>query len=153
MIRHLPNYRRESLRRAMAAGLLSAILLFTAKPVPSATAAQDQVSRDFQQTVTLGAGQSVHIEHKFGSVRLHGESGRDVKILRQVRMRKRNPSRKKSKSKYNRLAREYTSRRFIPKTKRDGFTPARTLRGPSVMTLGCRPTRPLRCETVSAAWR
>src|SRR5882762_2442691 len=85
MIRHLPNYRRESLRRAMAAGLLSAILLFTAKPVHSATAAQDQVSRDFQQTVTLGAGQSVHIEHKFGSVRLHGESGRDVKISATIR--------------------------------------------------------------------
>src|SRR5258707_1535027 len=85
MICHLPNYRRESLRRAMGAGLLSAILLFTAKPVHSATAAQDQVSRDFQQTVTLGAGQSVHIEHKFGSVRLHGESGRDVKISATIR--------------------------------------------------------------------
>src|SRR5258708_23188620 len=85
MIRHLPNYRRESLRRAMAAGLLSAMLLFTAKPVHSATAAQDQGSRDFQQTVTLGAGQSVHIEHKFGSVRLHGEPGRDVKISATLR--------------------------------------------------------------------
>ena len=85
MICHLPNYRRESLRRAMGAGLLSAMLLFTAKPVHSATAAQDQVSRDFQQTVTLGAGQSVHIEHKFGSVRLHGESGRDVKISATIR--------------------------------------------------------------------
>src|SRR5260370_10371597 len=85
MIRPLPNYQRESLRRAMAAGLLSAILLFTAKPVRSTTAAQDQVSRDFQQTVTLGAGQSVHIEHKFGSVRLHGESGREVKISATIR--------------------------------------------------------------------
>src|SRR5258707_2457011 len=85
MICHLPNYRRESLRRAMGAGLLSAILLFTAKPVHSATAAQDQVSRDFQQTVTLGAGQSVHIEHKFGSVRVHGEPGRDVKISATIR--------------------------------------------------------------------
>src|SRR5258707_9138325 len=85
MICHLPNYRRESLRRAMGAGLLSAILLFTAKPVHSATAAQDQVSRDFQQTVTLGAGKSVHIEHKSGSVRLHGESGRDVKISATIR--------------------------------------------------------------------
>src|SRR5260370_14855714 len=85
MIRHLPNYRRESLRRAMAAGLLSAMLLFTAKPVHSATAAQDQVSRDFQQTVTLGASQSVHIAHRFGSVRLHGESGRDVKISATIR--------------------------------------------------------------------
>src|SRR5258708_23229578 len=85
MIRHLPNYRRESLRRAMAARLLSAMLLFTAKPVHSATAAQDQVSRDFQQTVTLGAGQSVHIEHKFGNVRLHGDSGRDVNISATIR--------------------------------------------------------------------
>jgi len=85
MIRHLPNYRRESLRLAMAAGLLSAMLFFAAKPAHGATAAQDQVSRDFQQTVALGAGQSVHIEHKFGSVRLHGESGRDVKISATIR--------------------------------------------------------------------
>jgi len=33
---------------------------------------QEQVSRDFHQTVALGAGQSVHVEHKFGSVTLHG---------------------------------------------------------------------------------
>src|SRR3989475_6583283 len=85
MIRHLPNYRRESLPLAMAAGLLSAMLFFAAKPARGATAAQDQVSRDFQQTVALGAGQSVHIEHKFGSVRLHGESGRDVKISATIR--------------------------------------------------------------------
>src|SRR5258708_20109672 len=85
MICHLPNYRRGSVRSGMGGGVLSAMLLFTAKPVHSATAAQDQVSRDFQQTVTLGAGQSVHIEHKFGSVRLHGESGRDVKISATIR--------------------------------------------------------------------
>src|SRR5438445_4667511 len=85
MIRHLPNYRRESLPLAMAAGLLSAMRFFAAKPARGATAAQDQVSRDFQQTVTLGAGQSVHVEHKFGSVRLHGESGRDVKISATIR--------------------------------------------------------------------
>src|SRR5229473_5117591 len=85
MIRHLPNYRRESLRRAMATGLLSAMLLSAAKPARAAAASQEQVSRDFQQTVTLGAGQSVHIEHKFGSVRLHGESGREVKISATIR--------------------------------------------------------------------
>src|SRR5260370_30975241 len=85
MIRHFPNYQRESLRLATVAGLLSALLLSAAKPARGATAAQDQVSRDFQQTVTLGAGQSVHIEHKFGSVRLHGESGRDVKISATIR--------------------------------------------------------------------
>src|SRR5258708_6595668 len=85
MIRHLPNYQRESWSLAMAAGLLSAMLLFAARPANGPTAAQDQVARDFQQTVTLGAGQSVHIEHKFGSVRLHGESGREVKISATIR--------------------------------------------------------------------
>jgi len=51
----------------------------------AATSAQEQVTRDFQQTVTLGAGQSVRVEHKFGSVRLHGESGREVKISATIR--------------------------------------------------------------------
>src|SRR5260370_7277132 len=85
MIRHLPIFRRAPLCLAAASGLLSAMLLFVPKPARGATAAKDQVSRDFQQTVTLGAGQSVHIEHKFGSVRLHGESGRDVKISATIR--------------------------------------------------------------------
>jgi hypothetical protein len=66
-------------------GLLSAALLFTAKPVCAANAGQEQVSRDFQQTMTLGAGQSVRIEHKFGSIKLHGEAGRDVKISATIR--------------------------------------------------------------------
>jgi len=47
--------------------------------------AQEQVSRDFQKTVTLGAGQSVRVEHKFGEVRLHGEPGREVKISATIR--------------------------------------------------------------------
>src|SRR5712692_4542105 len=85
MIRHLRIFRRESLRIATATGLLSAMLLFAVKPARGATAAQDQVSRDFQQTVTLGTGQSVHIEHKFGSVRLHGEPGRDVRVSATIR--------------------------------------------------------------------
>src|SRR6266851_2330060 len=85
MIRHLPISRRAPLRLAAVAGLFSAMLLFTARPTRAATGAQDQVSRDFQQTVTLGAGQSVRVEHKFGSVKLHGESGRDVKISATIR--------------------------------------------------------------------
>ncbi|HUC54329.1 MAG TPA: hypothetical protein VMR90_09800 [Candidatus Cybelea sp.] len=80
MIGDLSVFRRGQLHFAAAAGLLSVALLLTAKPVRSANSAQEQVSRDFQQTVTLGAGQSVRIEHKFGGIRLHGESGRDVKI-------------------------------------------------------------------------
>src|SRR5882724_13310867 len=85
MIRHFPIFRREPLRLAVAAGLLSAMLLSAANPAYAATASQEQASRDFQQTVTLGAGQSVHVEHKFGRVRLHGESGRDVKISATIR--------------------------------------------------------------------
>src|SRR5260370_1687725 len=85
MIRHQPIFRRASLRLAAVAGLLSTMLLSTAKPIRAANAGQEQVSRDFHQTVTLGAGQSVRVEHKFGSVRLHGESGRDVKISATIR--------------------------------------------------------------------
>src|SRR5207253_5105399 len=83
MIRTQSILRRGFLRLA---GLLFAMLLFTVRPVPAANPGQEQVSRDFQQTVTLGAGQSVRIEHKFGSVRVHGESGRDVKISATIRV-------------------------------------------------------------------
>src|ERR1700676_999572 len=85
MIRNLSVFRREPLRLAAVAGLLSAMLLFTAKPITAASPSQEQVSKEFQQTVTLGAGQSVRVDHKFGSVRLHGESGRDVKISATIR--------------------------------------------------------------------
>src|SRR6266851_1365393 len=85
MIRIPSIFRRALLRLALVGGLLSAMLLFAAKPMRAATPAQDQVSRDFQQSLTLGAGQSVRIEHKFGSVTVHGESGRDVKISATIR--------------------------------------------------------------------
>src|SRR5258708_17907071 len=85
MIRNLSVSQRRPLRLAAVAGLLSAMLLFTAKPIRAANPGQEQVSRDFHQTVTLGAGQSVRVEHKFGSVSLHGESGRDVKISATIR--------------------------------------------------------------------
>jgi hypothetical protein len=78
-------FRRGLPRLATVAGLLLATLFFVAKSALAANPAQEQVSRDFQQTVALGAGQSVRIEHKFGSVKLHGESGRDVKISATIR--------------------------------------------------------------------
>src|SRR6266436_8548552 len=87
MIRIPSIFRRALLRLALVGGLLSAMLLFAAKPMRAATPAQDQVSRDFQQSLTLGAGQSVRIEHKFGSVTVHGESGREVKISATIRAR------------------------------------------------------------------
>src|SRR5258708_616315 len=85
MIRPQHIFRRAPLRLAAVGGRLPTLQLFSARLTPAATAAQDQVSRDFQQTVTLGAGQSVRVEHKFGSVKLHGESGRDVKISAIIR--------------------------------------------------------------------
>src|SRR3984893_7655146 len=77
--------RKGILRLAAVAGILSALLLVVGKPVLAGNSAQEQVSRDFQKTLTLGAGQSVRVEHKFGSVSLHGESGREVKISATIR--------------------------------------------------------------------
>src|SRR5467141_1966128 len=77
--------RKASLRLAAVTGVLSALLLIAGKPTLAANSAQEQVSRDFQKTLMLGAGQSVRVEHKFGEVRLHGESGRDVKISATIR--------------------------------------------------------------------
>ena len=54
--------------------------------LPGGRPGQEEVSRNFEKTLTLGASQSVHIEHKFGEVRVHGESGRDVKISAAIRV-------------------------------------------------------------------
>src|SRR2546425_13367467 len=85
MIPTLPLHRRGLLRLAAVAGMLPALLLFAGKSTRAANPGQEQISKDFQKTVTLGAGQSVRIEHKFGEVKLHGESGRDVKISATIR--------------------------------------------------------------------
>src|SRR3979490_3434653 len=85
MFRHLPNFRRAPLCLALVAGLLSTMLLFTATPIRAANAGQQQGSRDFHQALALGAGQSVRVEHKFGSGSLGGESGREVKISATIR--------------------------------------------------------------------
>src|SRR6266436_5282074 len=71
------------LRAAAIAGLLS--LVGAERPARAGNSAQEQVTKEFQKSVTLGAGQPVRVEHKFGSVRLHGESGRDVKISATIR--------------------------------------------------------------------
>src|SRR5713226_8196780 len=81
-----PIFRRGLLGPAAVAGLLSALLVLAGKPALAANPGQEQISKDFQKTVTLGAGQSVSVEHKFGEVRLHGEAGRDVKISATIRV-------------------------------------------------------------------
>jgi len=55
-------------------------------PASAANLGQEQVTRDFQKTLSLGAGQSFHIENKFGEVRIHGESSREVKISATIRV-------------------------------------------------------------------
>src|SRR6266567_4729362 len=81
-----PIFRRGLLRPAAVAGLLSALLVLAGKPALAANPGQEQISKDFQKTVTLGAGQSVSVEHKFGEVKLHGEGGREVKISATIRV-------------------------------------------------------------------
>ena len=56
------------------------VLLGTVSPTLAASPAQEQITRDFQKALTLAAGQSFRIENKFGQIRIHGESGRDLKI-------------------------------------------------------------------------
>jgi hypothetical protein len=119
------KYRREALRFGAIAGLLSVMLLLPSRPVQAATSSQDQVSKDFQQTVTLGAGQSVRIEHKFGSIRLHGEPGREVKISATIHAQASSHEEAESFAQ----AKECVSRRSIPTKKKAGFISASTLRG------------------------
>jgi hypothetical protein len=71
---------------AAMAGWLCALVFAAGQCAVGANRGQEEVSRDFQKTVTLGAGQSIHIEHKFGEVRVHGESGHDVKISATIRV-------------------------------------------------------------------
>lgn len=67
--------------------LLSAavLLAFGAARTGAASPGQEQVTRDFQKTLSLGAGQSLRIENKFGEVRIHGESSRELKISATIR--------------------------------------------------------------------
>ncbi len=67
--------------------LLCVTAFLAVMPLTGAAAnpGQEQVTRDFQKTLTLGAGQSFRIENKFGEVRIHGESGRELRISATIR--------------------------------------------------------------------
>ena len=80
------NGNKERLRGGRLAGSIAVVLLLTGSPALTAgSRAQDEVTRNFDKTLTLGAGQSVRVEHKFGEVKVHGESGREVKISAVIR--------------------------------------------------------------------
>ena len=80
------NFCKGVLCRAGMAALTCATVFLAEQRAVAAHSAQEEVSKDFQKTVTLGAGQSVRVEHKFGEVRVHGETGRDVKISATIRV-------------------------------------------------------------------
>ena len=80
-----PSKAARSLRSKSAPLLLSLAATLVAVPLYAAAPAQQEVSRDFQKTLPLGAGQSVSVEHKFGEVKLHGEPGREVRISATIR--------------------------------------------------------------------
>jgi len=61
------------------------LLAVTASPARAANPGQEQVTRDFQKTLSLGAGQSFRIENKFGEIHIHGESNRELKISATIR--------------------------------------------------------------------
>jgi DUF4097 and DUF4098 domain-containing protein YvlB len=72
-----------------AGAIVLAAMVSCAAPchgVPASAPAQQEVSRDFQKTLPLNAGQSFRIENKFGEVRVHGESNREVKISATIRV-------------------------------------------------------------------
>ena len=82
----LSNRNIEGLRSSRMALKVAAVLLLTALPALAAGGrGQEEVTRNFEKSLTLGAGQSVRIEHKFGEVKVHGESGRDVRISATIR--------------------------------------------------------------------
>ena len=82
-----PNFGKGAACRIAMAGLLFAAMFFVAvQRAAAAHSAQEEVSKDFQKTVMLGAGQSVRVEHKFGEVKVHGESGREVKVSATIRV-------------------------------------------------------------------
>jgi hypothetical protein len=77
---------RISFSRHKCVVLAGAMMLAALPAAAASRSAQEEVTRDFQKSLTLGAGQSVSVDHRFGEVRIHGESGREVKISATIRV-------------------------------------------------------------------
>jgi len=73
-----------------AARLATALILGISAPALALAAgpAQEQVTKEFKKDYTINAGQAVKIEHKYGEIRMHGESSRDVKYPRRFTRRR-----------------------------------------------------------------
>ena len=59
---------------------------FTALPLQANGLGQSTATKEFQKTLTLGANQTVSVEHKFGDVHIHAGGGREVKISATIRV-------------------------------------------------------------------
>ncbi len=81
--------RRHWCRSVIALAGAAVLSSFAVTQAAPANPGQEQVSRDFQKTLPLGPGASFQIENKFGEVRIHGESGREVKISATIRVQAR----------------------------------------------------------------
>jgi DUF4097 and DUF4098 domain-containing protein YvlB len=65
---------------------VGATLLYCALvAAPVARAGQENASRSFEKTLTLGTNQTLSLESKFGQVTIHGENGREAKITATIR--------------------------------------------------------------------
>ncbi len=67
-------------------GTLLFVSSFAAASLLATNYGQNSATKQFQKTLTLGEGQTLSMDHKFGDVRIHGEGGRDVKISATIRV-------------------------------------------------------------------
>src|SRR5215475_601929 len=51
---------------------------------------RQEVKRDFQKTVVLGAGKTVRVEHGLGSLTIHAHAGNDLRVFGTIRCSARN---------------------------------------------------------------
>ncbi|HKF26038.1 MAG TPA: hypothetical protein VKB24_08680, partial [Candidatus Acidoferrum sp.] len=77
---------RKSARSAARTALFLAAWPFWLAPAYANRAVQNEVTRDFQKTVTLSGNQGVSVDHRFGRVQVHGQGGREVKIAATIKV-------------------------------------------------------------------
>src|SRR6516164_3620150 len=65
--------------------LVAAALPLLASPAFANSPAQNEVTREFQKTVTLTGAQGVSLDHRFGRVTIHGQGGHEVKLAATLR--------------------------------------------------------------------
>ena len=77
--------------RRYPAWLCAAVLVLgTGGPALGKDPAQREITRDFQKTVALSGNQGLSLDHRFGQVHLHGDSGHEVRISAKIHVQDRN---------------------------------------------------------------